>query len=67
MFCPHCFEAGGLFSLQGPYLDFWHKLKIILLLSFGCCLDQDEVPYLHVILWEEVSRTHHVTRPSGTV
>ena len=25
--------------------------------------DQDEIPYLHVILWEEVSRTHHVTRP----
>ena len=25
--------------------------------------DQDEVPYLHVILWEEVSSTHHVSRP----
>ena len=38
MFCPHCFEAGSLFSLQCPYLDFWHNLEIILLLSFGCSL-----------------------------
>ena len=50
----------GLFSHQGPYplvqtgnhpsADLW-----------SLCLIR--IPYLHVILWEEVSRTHHVTRP----
>ena len=64
MFCPHCVWGEGSFQEFRVFtLTSGTTWKSSFCWASAAPFDQDEVPYLHVILWEEVSRTHHVTRP----